>query len=86
MRSRKMRKPSISVNFNGVFIEDVELKRPQYFNVRDWFYFWETTDSFDMEELIKCRQEMKRMRAEMIEMKHTIEDLRDQLKGSKNDY
>ena len=80
-----MRKPSISVNFNGVFIEDIELKRPHYYNVRDWFYFWNIVDTFDMEEFVRCREKLKTVNYEMEELQLTIDDLKQQLEMT-NDY
>ena len=73
-----MQKPTIDVNFNSVIICGQEVKRPYHFSVKDWFLFWETADAFDMEELVKCRVEIKSLRNEMEHMKFTIDDLKDQ--------
>jgi hypothetical protein len=80
-----MQKPEISVNFNGVFIEDQEVKRPKNFSVQNWFYFWNTIDSFDMDELVQCRVELRKTRDEMARMQYTIDALLEQV-GDKNDY
>jgi hypothetical protein len=79
-----MQKPEISVNFNGVFIEDQEVKRPKNFSVQAWFYFWNTIDSFDMDELVQCRVELRKTRDEMARMQYTIDALLEQV-GDKND-
>lgn len=71
-----MQKPDIFVNFNGVFIGEQEVKRPDYFSVKDWIYYWETVDSFDMEELVKAREEIRNLRHTVSELEHTVEDLR----------
>lgn len=72
-----MQKPDIFVNFNGVFIGSQEVKRPDYFSVKDWIYFWETVDSFDMSELVRAREEIRNLRHEIADLNHTIEDLKE---------
>ena len=75
-----MQKPEICVNFNGVWIEEHEIKRPKYFSVKDWIYWWETVDSFDMEEFVKAREEVKKLRHDVYELQITIDDLKEQLR------
>jgi hypothetical protein len=75
-----MQKPDICVNFNSVFIEDQEVKRPKNFSVQAWFLFWETAETFDMTELIEARKEIRNLRSETIELKHLLKDCREKIK------
>jgi hypothetical protein len=74
-----MDKPNICVNFNSVFIEDQEVKRPKNFSVQAWLYFWNVVDAFDMEEFVRCREKLKTVNYEMEELQLTIDDLKQQL-------
>jgi hypothetical protein len=78
-----MDKPDICVNFNSVFIEDQEVKRPKNFSVQAWFLFWETAESFDMNELVEARKEIRNLNAEITELKHLLKDCRKQVNDNK---